>query len=192
MVAVGQALRYIPAPRRHHTQIYDVSSADSVPATRVGDPLARWPGPSQLTLVAAAAQVHPRRRRRPPSRRHAVCPVMHHLDPGERLGRYSWVRSLSSPPSPPSDGCPSTCRKSVARVAKMSRDVARMSRDFAKMSRAVAVCSESRLRRGWVAARRAAVAGCRGCRGPSLFCVSSFIQGTNQHYLASKAGTTQR
>ena len=74
--------------------------------------------------------------------------------------------------TPPSDGCPSTCRQSVARVAKMSRDVAKMSRAGSR-----SVAPPSRVGRASVAVCRASVAVCRAavaadrrvarCRGVS-------------------------
>ena len=74
--------------------------------------------------------------------------------------------------TPPADGCPSTCRQSVARVAKMSRDVAKMSRAGSR-----SVAPPSRVGRAFVAVCRAFVAVCRAavaagrrvarCRGVS-------------------------
>jgi len=67
--------------------------------------------------------------------------------------------------TPPSDGCPSTCRQSVARVANVSRDVAKMSRAGSR-----SVAPPSRVGRTAVAVCRAAVAAGRRvarCRGVS-------------------------
>ena len=89
-----------------------------------------------------------------------------------RAGRHSHEGRVGSGPTPPSDGCPSTCRQSVARVAKMSRDVAKMSRAGSR-----SVAPPSRVGRAAVAVCRASVAVCRAavaagrrvarCRGVS-------------------------
>ena len=92
----------------------------------------------------------------------------------------SGARPRRTYPTLPSDGCPSTCRQSVARVAMMSRDVAKMS---PRCRGRVAVCcasvaGESRRRRSLSRRRRSlsrrrrggspcrevsrGVAGCRG------------------------------
>ena len=65
-------------------------------------------------------------------------------------------------PPRPSDGCPSTCRQSVARVAKMSRDVAKMSprcRGRVAVCRA-SVAGGSRHRRG-LSRRHRGLSRCR-------------------------------
>ena len=136
-------------------------------------------GPGARTRCAASASM--------PSRSSAAPPGIGEPDTGalQAEGFALECTSTAAPRSrrqseplrapPPSDGCPSTCRQSVARVAMMSRDVVKMS---PRCRGRVAVCrasvaggsrrrrSLSRRRRS--PSRRVAVSrGVAGCCGVS-------------------------